>query len=89
MFNSHQITQVKKVIERTEGGIEKRIDENRELLELLYRQCPVLLEKHPQIIGWIDSQERFLIATATAVDIHPNVQNFRKWPEPILDLSNG
>lgn len=76
----------------TAGGIHKRIDENRELLELLDREAPVLLHAHPYIIHWIRSNDDFLSAIeeiVTAEDapfkkraashylgIYP-----RKWPD--------
>lgn len=41
-------------------GVFKRIDENRELLELLQSECPELLERCFWIAGWLADQDRFL-----------------------------
>lgn len=51
---------LEKVISYSERGIFKRIDENRELLELLYRESPDLMEKCFWIRGWLESQDAFL-----------------------------
>ena len=48
------------ILARHEGGVYKRIDENRELLELLQREAPELLAKRPWITGWLKSQDQFL-----------------------------
>lgn len=50
----------------TERGIHKRIDENRELLELLQQESPDLLDRCPWVEGWINSQDRFLFDLAVA-----------------------
>jgi len=53
---------------RTNGrGVHKRIDENRELLELLQQRKPDLLEDCPWIEGWLESQDHFLVSLATIV----------------------
>lgn len=43
------------------GGLRKRIDENRELLELLLRDVPELIEKRPWLIGWIEANDHFFV----------------------------
>ncbi|HBY8105354.1 TPA: hypothetical protein MI814_23925 [Klebsiella pneumoniae] len=48
------------VISQSYRGIHKRIDENRELLELLYKEAPELMDKCFWIRGWIEGQDRFL-----------------------------
>ena len=48
------------VLETHYGGIYKRIDENRELLELLQQEAPELLKEKFWIDGWIKSQDGFL-----------------------------
>lgn len=45
-----------------EGGPEKRLDEHRELVELLLRECPELFEEKPWVLGWLESQDTFLRA---------------------------
>ena len=51
---------LEKVISKTNRGIFKRIDENRELLELLYEKAPELMDKCFWIRCWIESQDEFL-----------------------------
>lgn len=76
---------VHRVVVSSEGGIQKRIDENRELLELLCDQVPELLERQPWVVGWLRSQDRFLCEIASAVpNPHGGVMNageVRPWPE--------
>lgn len=43
-----------------EGGIYKRIDEIRELLELLMEKCPAVLLQHNEILMCLQSQDVFL-----------------------------
>ena len=43
------------------GGLAKRIDENRELLELLQIEAPDLLERCPWVRGWIGSNDAFFV----------------------------
>lgn len=50
------------VAEQTAGGIYKRIDENRELLQLLRAEAPQFLEKNSWVVGWIRSNDEFLTA---------------------------
>ncbi|WP_461280328.1 hypothetical protein [Acidithiobacillus sp.] len=47
---------------RNGRGIHKRIDENRELMELLQTTAPALLRECPWVEGWIHSQDHFLVA---------------------------
>lgn len=53
-------SRIQETLERTEGGIFKRIDENRELAELLARNAPQLLKEHPAVMTWLKSQDHFL-----------------------------
>ncbi|MEJ6115608.1 hypothetical protein [Aeromonas salmonicida] len=81
-FNaSQQLTQIKAVLERSQGGLGKRIDENRELLELLYLDAPILMKEKPWIAGWLHSQDEFLndLANAASVDLGGKV---RAYPSP-------
>lgn len=64
----------KKVIESvlailgwTGGGIHKRIDENRELVELLYRDG--FIDRYPWVLGWLRSNDEFFSALLTTVPI--------------------
>lgn len=38
-------------------GLLKRIDENRELLELLREKAPEFLEAHPWVVGWFEAND--------------------------------
>jgi hypothetical protein len=60
------------LVSRGEGGIYKRIDENRELLELLINKAPQVLVDHPQVKAWLASQDRFLLGLLEAVGEVPD-----------------
>ena len=70
------------------GGIYKRIDENRELFELLQERAPEFLEKHFWVEGWLKSQDGFLNDLATAIPPDATLPRFnvvegrfpRPWP---------
>jgi len=78
---SQQLTQIEAVLERSQGGLGKRIDENRELLELLYLNAPVLMKEKPWIASWLHSQDEFLndLAKAASVELRGRV---RAYPNP-------
>lgn len=68
MFGKDKTSElVKKILRRHHGGIYKRIDENRELLELLQREAPELLAKQPWVVSWLESQDGFLRDLESAV----------------------
>lgn len=48
----------------TAGGVYKRIDENRELLELIQQKAPELIRDNPWLEGWLQSQDEFLVSLA-------------------------
>ncbi|AXH60520.1 hypothetical protein [Providencia huaxiensis] len=56
-------------IEHSEGGVLKRIDENRELLELLYKDAPDFIGNHKWVIEWFKSQDNFLLQLAEKTTI--------------------
>lgn len=92
-FKSKKILEkVQWIIGRHSGGIFKRIDENRELLELLREKAPSLLASHFWIESWLKSQDEFLSELATQVPSHdvrfpatnagqPGHKFPRPWPE--------
>lgn len=45
---------------QSEGGAGKRLDEHRELVELLRKKAPDLLQQHPWVNGWLESQDSYL-----------------------------
>lgn len=49
------------------GGVYKRIDENRELMELLRREAPDLVAKHPEIEHWLQDHDDFLCELEAAM----------------------
>lgn len=65
-----KLEDVIQVIKTSERGVYKRIDENRELLELLQEECPDFIERHFWIKGWLAAQDRFLseLADVSGVD---------------------
>ncbi len=50
---------IDQTVARVGGGIAKRIDENRELLEVLQARCPHLLREKPWIVGWLRANDEF------------------------------
>lgn len=60
---------IKKILGWTGGGVHKRIDENRELLELLRREAPDFLEKHREVVGWLQAHDEFFVDLASAVKL--------------------
>lgn len=81
MRNPFKLFQIEAVLEKSQRGIGKRIDENRELLELLYLDAPVLMKEKPWIAGWLHSQDEFLndLAKAASVELGGKV---RTYPSP-------
>lgn len=78
------------VLTQHEGGVYKRIDENRELLELLQDRAPQLLVDAPWIEAWIKSQDAFLEALLDCPDqpMTPRARMSpfpRPWPERDTD----
>lgn len=75
-------------------GIYKRIDENRELLELLQHEAPDLLERCPWVEGWLDTQDEFLSELAVLTNA-PNphaalgTTYLRSWPGKKRDAVQG
>lgn len=51
---------IRETLERSEGGIYKRIDENRELAQLLAQNARQLLKEYPDVMAWLKSQDHFL-----------------------------
>jgi hypothetical protein len=58
---------LKTILGWTGGGVHKRIDENRELLELL--QQDGFIDRYPWVKGWLRSQDEFLSELIEAVPI--------------------
>lgn len=67
--DTEKLRRLQHILERSHAGIYKRIDENRELLQLLYKEAPVLLQDFPWIHRWIESQDEFLNKLADTGEI--------------------
>lgn len=89
-FRNKTLSKIIATIGRCEGGIHKRIDENRELLELIQADAPELLRKNPWIVGWLGSQDNFLnqIVLASDCNKYPDVMIRQEYtrPWPIVDV---
>ncbi len=74
---------------RSERGIWKTIDENRELLQCLQTNAPEALEKCPWIEGWIAGTDIFLINLMMLLGMEKQMGPYfpRPWPGalPISD----
>lgn len=46
------------------GGLAKRIDENREIMHLIYTQAPELVSSHPWLAGWLNANDEFFTELA-------------------------
>jgi len=77
-YSSQKTDGIQQVVLRSQAGVFKRIDENRELLELLQSEAKDPLKKSPWVIGWLKSQDKFLTDLAEKVD----AQNADTWPCP-------
>ena len=80
MFN-RKLNSLIEVIKNSEGGIEKRLDENRELLETIIRDSPTLLKDNLWIVHWIRSTEQYLLKVSGAANIEIDVKRIRPFPK--------
>lgn len=81
MFKNRKFENLAKVIKQSEGGIEKRLDENRELLELIIRESPNLLKDNPHIVHHFKSTEQYILKVSGAANIDIDVKRIRPFPE--------
>ncbi len=77
-----QLDEIRQVAGGTCRGIHKRIDENRELLELLQEKAPELLERYFWIEGWIDSNDHFLVELEKVVGVKNKMARTHAYPRP-------
>lgn len=61
-----RIAAIEDVVNRIGRGVFKRIDENRELLELLQLRCPEFMTEHPWVEAWLSSHDDFFTELAKA-----------------------
>lgn len=84
---------LRKILGWSAGGVHKRIDENRELLELLWEEAPEFITKHQWVRNWIKNNDEFFTELLTAVPIEDGRflsrvktgQFPRPWPEEITE----
>jgi len=68
------------------GGVFNRIDENRELLELLQRESPEFLQKHPWVNGWMEAHDEFYTELVKAAQMQPLPgHDPRPFPVPVAE----
>lgn len=65
------------ILQRHYGGIFKRIDENRELLELIQEKAPVFFKENSWVEGWLQSQDGFLNDLAKFVPADAELLRFK------------
>lgn len=78
---AERFAKVAAICQGCERGVFKRIDENRELFEFLRRECPELVNRAPWIVGWLESQDHFLVELAEAVGTTNHLASSR-FPRP-------
>lgn len=78
----------------TTGGLIKRIDENRELLELLQSKAPEIISTHPWIVGWIKANDDFFVQMEQILKVEienksrPHKNYPRPWPDRVLFIED-
>ena len=79
------LTKLLVTAQETQGGIYKRIDENRELLQLLMEKHPEVLEKSPWIEGWIRSNDDYFmnLLDDMGLPFHKDDPNYFVRPFPV------
>ena len=66
----------------TTGGLVKRIDENRELLELLQERVPEFVSAHPWLVGWIKANDEFFTQLEGILETHQAWLKLQDYPRP-------
>lgn len=86
LFKSKNQKNVEHILSQHYGGIYKRIDENREMVELLKQKYPSLFVDHFWVEGWLKSQDGFLNDLAKTIPKDKNLKRFNviegKFPRP-------
>lgn len=74
---------IRRVVAGKDGGVFRRLDENRALLELLQQEAPELLRGHPSVGRWLRAQDDFLAALQAACPRLVNPASLgRAFPRP-------
>lgn len=61
-FRKNPSRELVDLLELIGGGIQKRVDENRELMEFLLDRAPLLMENSSWVVGWIKSNDDVFVA---------------------------
>lgn len=80
--SDQKLAAVYSITSRPGRGIHKRIDENRELLELLQKEEPQLLERAPWVEHWLLSHDHFFTELAELVQVERPVSRTKPYPRP-------
>jgi hypothetical protein len=64
------------------GGLIKRIDENRELLELIQERVPEFVTSHPWLVGWIKANDQFFTQLEGILETHQALLMAQDYPRP-------
>lgn len=67
------------------GGLHKRIDENREIMNLIYTEAPQLVSKNPWLVGWLNANDEFFTQLAAIAPPKEKTRSsmYPNRPEPI------
>jgi len=79
-FKSRPSKELAFALEVAGGGVHKRIDENREFLELLQEKASQLLSECPWVVGWIQSHDEFFTALAETPEMTRLQPRFKTRP---------
>jgi hypothetical protein len=64
------------------GGLIKRIDENREILELLQERVPEFVASHPWLVGWIKANDQFFTQLEGILETNQALLMAQDYPRP-------
>lgn len=64
LISRHIFNKIPHTLQFTGGGSLKRVDENRELLELLQAEAPEFLINNPQVISWLKCNDEVFVDLA-------------------------
>lgn len=89
LFKSGPSKELVLAFEQVGGGVHKRTDENRELMELLQDKVPHFLAKYPWAIGWLQNHDEFFTALAETPEmkgLQPRFSSRPNFPRPWPNL---
>lgn len=81
--NAHKLQNIEKACETVSGGIYKRVDENREIIQTLYKHAPEFVKNNEHVIGWLSAQDEFLTEISKNVAVkEPKFKPTNRFPRP-------